>query len=300
MKNNQPIALSITIVNWNTREDLHNALCSIDQHPPQEPFEVIVVDNASNDGSVAMVKEEFPKVQLIANDWNAGFTKGHNQAWKASRGEYLFILNSDTITLSGSLQKLLEFARDHPEAGIIGPRLLNPDGSLQYSCRRFPNLAAAVFRNTPLGKLFPQNRYTRDYLMTDWDHTLSRPVDWVSGAALLTRRDLFEQLNGFDEGFYMYCEDVDLCYRAWQAGAQVIYYPDAPIIHAIGHSTDQAANKMIRVFHTSMYRFYRKHYAHQTPFYLRPFVLPGVILRASLFILKNYRDALMRALRLWK
>jgi len=258
---------------------------------------VLVVDNASTDDSREMVQSEFPWVHLIANAENAGFTRGHNQAVRESHGQYLLILNSDTIILEGELQKLIDFAEANPEAGIIGPRLLNPDGSLQYSCRRFPNLAAAIFRNTPLGRLFPQNRYTRDYLMTDWDHSTPRDVDWVSGAAMFVRRRVFEQLQGFDESFFMYCEDVDLCYRAWLAGWKVVYYPEAQIIHAIGRSTDRVANKMIRQFHSSMYRFYKKHYARQTPLILRPFILPGLIARASLFILKNYKDAVIRWLQ---
>lgn len=284
-------------MSWNTREDLRTALQSIDRHRPEGSFEVLVVDNASIDGSPEMVQNEFPWVRLIANKENVGFTRGHNQAVRESHGKYLLILNSDTIILQGALQKLIDFAEANPEAGIVGPRLLNPDGSLQYSCRRFPNLAAAIFRNTPLGKLFPQNRYTRDYLMTDWDHSTPREVDWVSGAAMFIRREVHEQLQGFDERFFMYCEDVDLCYRAWKAGWKVVYYPEAQIVHAIGRSTDRVANKMIRQFHASMYRFYKKHYARQTPFYLRPFILPGLIARASIFILKNYKDAVVRWLR---
>lgn len=288
------VALSITIVSWNTCEDLRLALQSIDQHRPQDSFEVLVVDNASTDGSAVMVQREFPWVRLIANKENVGFTRGHNQAVWESHGKYLLILNSDTIIQQDALQKLIAFAETNPDVGVIGPRLLNPDGSLQYSCRRFPNLAAAIFRNTPLGRLFPQNRYTRDYLMADWDHGTPREVDWVSGAAMFVRREVYERLQGFDERFFMYCEDVDFCYRVWKAGWKVVYYPEAQIVHAIGRSTDRVANKMIRQFHKSMYLFYKKHYARETPLYLRPFILPGLIVRASIFILQNYRDAVVR------
>ncbi len=291
------VVLTIQIVNWNAREPLRQALRSIFTAPPPFPYEVIVLDNDSRDGSVQMVEKEFPQVRLLVSEQNLGFSKGHNLCARHARGKYLFILNPDTVVQAGALEKLVAFAEAHPEVGILGPRILNPDGSLQYSCRRFPNPVAALFRNTPLGKLFPNNPYTRDYLMTDWDHSSVREVDWVSGAALFIRKQVYEQLGGFDEQFFMYCEDMDLCYRAWQAGCKVVYYPEAVIYHAIGRSTDLVANKMIRTFHQSMYRYYKKHYAKQTPFWMRPLVPVGLILRASLFILKNYKDAMLRALR---
>lgn len=288
------IILTVQIVNWNAREDLRQALRSLFEHAPTFPFEVLVLDNASQDGSVQIVEKEFPQVRLLVSERNLGFARGHNLLARHARGRYLLLLNPDTVVMRDTLTKLIRFAEAHPEAGIIGPKLLNPDGSLQYSCRRFPNPIAAIFRNTPLGRLFPNNRYTRDYLMLDWDHNSIREVDWVSGAAMLVRREVYQQLGGFDEQFFMYVEDVDLCYRAWQAGWKVLYYPDAIIIHAIGRSTDLVANKMIIAFHQSMYKFYKKHYARKTPFYLRPLIPLGLTLRASLFLLKNYKDAFVR------
>ncbi len=288
------IVLTIQIVNWNAREHLRQALRSIYESPPTFPFEVLVLDNDSRDGSVQMLEKEFPQVRLLVSERNLGFAKGHNTLARHAQGRYLLILNPDTFVMRHALVKLVRFAEEHPEAGIIGPKLLNPDGSLQYSCRRFPNPTAAIFRNTPLGRLFPNNRYTREYLMLDWDHNSVREVDWVSGAAMLVRRALFEQLGGFDEQFFIYVEDVDLCYRAWQAGWKVLYDPEAVIIHAIGRSTDLVANQMIITFHRSMYKFYKKHYLRQTPLSLRPLIPVGLTLRASLFLLKNYKDALLR------
>ncbi len=291
------VMLTVQIVNWNAREPLRAALRSIMAHPPLYEYEIIVLDNASSDGSVQMLEKEFPEVKLIVSERNLGFSKGHNLAARAAQGKYLFILNPDTEVLPGALEALVAYAERHPEVAIIGPKILNPDGSLQYSCRRFPNPAAALFRNTPLGKLFPNNPYTREYLMTDWDHNSIREVDWVSGAALFIRREVYKQLGGFDEQFFMYCEDTDLCYRARQAGYKVIYYPEPKIKHAIGRSTDLVANRMIITFHRSMYLFYKKHYARRTLVLLRPLVPLGLALRASLFLLKNYKDALMRPLR---
>lgn len=291
------VVLTIQIVNWNAREPLRAALSSILANPPRFAYEILVLDNASSDGSVQMLEKEFPEVKLIVSESNLGFSKGHNLAARAAQGRYLFILNPDTEVLPGALDALVQYAERHPEIGIIGPKILNPDGSLQYSCRRFPNPAAALFRNTPLGKLFPNNPYTRDYLMTDWDHNSVREVDWVSGAALFIRHEVYQQLGGFDEQFFMYCEDTDLCYRAWQAGYKVVYYPEAHIKHAIGRSTDLVANKMIITFHKSMYLFYKKHYARRTFALLRPLVPVGLALRASVFLLKNYKDALLRRLK---
>ena len=288
------VLLTVQIVNWNAREPLRAALRSILANPPRFPYEIVVLDNASSDGSVQMLEKEFPEVRLLVSEQNLGFSKGHNLAARAARGKYLFILNPDTEVIPPALESLVDYAEQHPEVAIIGPKILNPDGSLQYSCRRFPNPTAALFRNTPLGKLFPNNPYTREYLMTDWDHNSIREVDWVSGAALFIRRAVYEQLNGFDERFFMYCEDTDLCYRAWQAGYKVVYYPEPKIIHAIGRSTDLVANKMIITFHKSMYLFYKKHYARKTFLLLRPLVPVALALRASLFLTKNYWDALRR------
>lgn len=288
------VLLTVQIVNWNAREPLRAALRSILAHPPRFPYEIVVLDNASSDGSVQMLEKEFPEVRLLVSEQNLGFSRGHNLAARAAQGKYLFILNPDTEVIPPALELLVDYAEQHPEVAILGPKILNPDGSLQYSCRRFPNPTAALFRNTPLGKLFPNNPYTRDYLMTDWDHNSIREVDWVSGAALFIRRAVYEQLGGFDERFFMYCEDTDLCYRAWQAGYTVVYYPEPKIVHAIGRSTDLVANKMIITFHKSMYLFYKKHYARKTFLLLRPLVPVALALRASLFLLKNYWDALRR------
>jgi GT2 family glycosyltransferase len=191
-----------------------------------------------------------------------------------------------------------QLVASHPEAGVIGPKLENPDGSLQFSCRRFPNPLAALFRNTPLGKLFPNNRFTREYLMQDWTHDGPREVDWVSGAALLAREELLSKIGFLDPEYFMYCEDVDYCWRAWDAGYKVVYVPNSVIMHKIGSSTDKAPNRMIGRFHSSMLRFYRKNMLPKRPLVLRPFAYVGAAtaigLRASLFITKNKIDNLKR------
>lgn len=295
------LEISVTICSWNTQADLRACLKSLEALRNQTRFEVIVVDNASRDGSPDMVEKEFPWVRLFRMDTNLGFTRGHNLALRERRAPHAFVLNSDTVVHDGALQTLLHFYKDNPECGIIGPKLLNPDGSLQYSCRRFPNPLAALFRNTLLGRIFPNNRFTREYLMTDWNHTEPRDVDWVSGAAFFVSKEFMDRVGLFDEGFGMFCEDVDWCFRAWKHGFHVTYLPTAVVTHAIGRSTDQVANKMIVRFHRSMLRFYRINMLPRTIFLFRPiaYLLAAVALtlRASVFILKNWKDEIIRRLR---
>jgi GT2 family glycosyltransferase len=263
-------------------------------------FEVILIDNGSKDGSAAMVRTEFPWVRLIESEQNLGFTGGHNACIAVREAPDVLLLNSDTVVHAGALRTLVDFAKTHPDAGIFGPKLLNPDGSLQLSCRRFPNPVAALFRNTLLGRLFPRNRFTREYLMQDWGHDSAREVDWVSGAAFYVTAETIERVGVFDDAYFMYCEDVDWCFRAWKAGLKVMYVPMSVITHAIGTSSSKNANKMIVRFHKSMLRFYRKNMVPSLPAWVRPlavgFAATALSVRAALFILRNKVDALRRRL----
>jgi GT2 family glycosyltransferase len=289
--------LSICIVNWNTKADLEQALISVLEANPDLPVEVIVVDNASADGSAEMVQQRFPGVRLIRSAENLGFARGYNRAAAEATGRYLLLLNPDTITQSGAVRALVEFLDSHADAGAVGPRLLNRDGSLQYSCRRFPRPLAALFRNTPLGLLFPRNRYTREYLMTDWEHDAARPVDWISGAAMCLRREVWEQVGGFDEGFFMYAEDMDWCLRAHRAGWGIYYLPQAVVVHCIGRSSDQVPVRMVIQFHRSMARFYRKHHAPEWPFGVRWLPVLGIWLRGGLVLAETAWGLLKNRLR---
>lgn len=297
----QDLELSVTICSWNTREDLRACLASLQAVTDEARFEAIVVDNASHDGSADMVEKDFPWVRLMRMTENLGFTKGHNRALEARSAPHAFLLNSDAVVHAGALRAIIDYHAAHSDAGIIGPKLLNPDASLQYSCRRFPNPVAALFRNTPVGKLFPGNRFTRDYLMTDWGHDDVREVDWVSGAAFFVSAQVMDRVGLFDPGFFMFCEDVDWCFRTWKAGLKVVYLPQAVITHAIGRSTDQVANKMIVRFHKSMLRFYRKNMLSKTPRPLRPgaYLLAGAALtaRGGLLVAKNWSDEMERRIR---
>lgn len=295
------LKLSVTICSWNTREDLTKCLCSLEHERDLLNFETIVFDNNSADGSPDMVEAKFPWARLIRSSRNVGFTGGQNHCLQVRSAPDALLLNSDTIVHPGALAKLTSFAEATPKAGIIGPRLLNTDGTIQYSCRRFPNPLAALFRNTPFGKLFPNNRFTRAYLMADFEHDKTSEVDWVSGAALYAKKEFIDKVGLLDDEYFMFSEDVDWCFRCWEAGFSVVYYPDAIITHAIGRSTDKAPNRMIGGFHRSMYRFYKKNMAPKLHPLLRPFAIFfagfALLMRAGMFITKNKWDNMIRALR---
>lgn len=286
--------LSICIVNWNTREDLRRCLRSLDAGAGGLALELFVVDNASSDGSAEMVAKEFPQIHLIRNAQNTGFAHANNQAIRESRGDYILLLNSDTVVHAGALAALVNGMEADPTIGIGGAKLLNADGSLQYSCRRFPTFTAGLIRNTIFGQLFAHNRKVGDYLMTDYDHAHIAEVDWVSGAALCIRRTTLEETGPLDERYFMYFEDVDWCYTARLAGWKVVYFPDAVITHIIGRSSDLAVERMVRAHHHSMTLFYWKHYAPHTFWPVRWLPPLGIWLRQEMVIGGKRRENLQK------
>ncbi|MBM3502040.1 MAG: glycosyltransferase family 2 protein [Armatimonadetes bacterium] len=291
--------LSVCIVSWNCRDDLVACLASLADAAPGPGTEVLLVDNASTDDTVDVVETRFPRVRVIPNARNRGFAAATNQALAEASGEYLLLLNPDTVVPAGALRELVAFAEAHPEAGIVAPKLLNPDGSLQPSCRRFPTPTAALFRHTLLGRLFPRNRWSSEYVMADWGHEEPREVDWVSGACLMVRRDLYEEIGPLDEEFFWGSEDVDYCYRTHRAGRKVLYTPAPAIMHRIGASTNKAQVRTILNFHRSMLRLYRKHMARGVLDFA--VVAVGVSLRAILLVaswgLRTAHGRAMGALR---
>jgi GT2 family glycosyltransferase len=276
--------ITVSIVNWNTRDEIDGCLASLFAQAGVE-FEVYVVDNASSDGSAEFIKERYPKVKLIENDSNLGFARAQNQAIHESKGRYVMLLNPDTVLPeTDTLAKLVSFADSHPDIGILGPKIENPDGSLQLSARKFPTMGTGLFRRTPLGKLFPNNRFVREYMIWDWKHNETRNVDWVSGAALVIRREALEDIGPLDPGFFMYCEDVDWGYRAKLHNWKVTYYPMTKVVHQIGAASDHAPVRMIYQHHRSMLRFYLKHYARGWNILLAPVVISGLVARTILLM----------------
>ena len=279
--------IAVIVVNWNAREDLRACLKSLHASPaPRCAYEVWVVDNASADESAAMVMGEFPGVHLIQNAENLGFSKANNQAIAQTNSRYVFLLNSDAAIHLGALDALLAYADSHAQAAILGPKVLNPDGTLQFSCRRFPSLGAGFFRNTYLGRLFPHNKFARDYLMVSFDHAENTSVDWVSGCAMLLRRETINKIGALDERFYMYCEDVDICQRVWDSGQEVVYVPEAVVTHAIGRSSDKNGDAMIKEFHRSWYEYDLKRHPNSS-FMRRAAVYGGLWLRAAVRIARR-------------
>lgn len=277
--------VTVSIVNWNTKDELRDCLRSVLAQRGVET-EVIVVDNASADGSAQMVQDEFAdQAILIANTSNIGFGAGHNQAMRIARGEYVFLLNPDGRLIEpDALRRMVVYLEGNPGVGVLGPRIVNPDGSLQFSARRFPTMLAAAFRHTLWGKLFPNNRFVRGYMMTDWAHDRTKEVDWISGAAMMLRRAMLDQVGLMDEGYFMYCEDVDLCKRAGMRGWKVIYYPEVTVSHRIGAASDQNPVEMIKQHHKSMLRYYLKFNRFSPKLILLPLVMIGLRLRMRALI----------------
>ncbi len=274
----EAIDLSIIIVTWNVRELLRKCLAAI-----PSKFQVsrpgAVVDNASNDGTVEMLRAEFPDVRVIANSVNAGFTCGNNQALAIARGRYLFLLNPDTELRPGALQTLCDYAEANPRVGIIGPQLFYGDGTVQSSRRRFPTLATAFLESTLLQQWFPRNRVLTQYYMLDTRDDTTQPVDWLNGAALFVQRAVYEQIGGLDEGFFMYSEELDWCYRAKKAGWDIVYLPTAQVTHYEGKSSEQVVAQRDIYFHSSKVRYFRKYRGAFIAEILRAFLLLTFVYR---------------------
>lgn len=280
--------LSVIVTNRNTKDVLRACLSSLRADLARGLVEVIVVDNGSTDGSPQMVTADFPEVRLLALPENRGFAVANNLGMRLARGRYFLVLNSDTEIRGDALLRICEFMDAHPDVGALGPKLLNTDGSLQYSCRRFPSFRTALFhRYSLMTRFFPKNRYSSQYLMTDVGHDHIMDVDWVSGAALVVRREIFETLGGFDEHFFMYAEDVDWCYRIKQAGWRVVYFPEAEIVHHIGTSTRLVPYAMTFERHRSMWRFYRKHYSRSVVL-VDVATFCGIALRCAFMMLRTW------------
>ena len=257
---NAAAEISVVVVTYNSADTIGACLESIERGGARA--EIVVVDNASSDGSAGLVAQEFPAVRLVANPINEGFARGCNRGWRATTAPFVLLLNPDTELRPGATRALLEFARAHLRAALVGPRILNADGSLQHSCFRFPNLRMVVtgfFGLVPLDS--PANgRYRPE------EYERPHPVEHLLGACLLVRREAAEQVGLLDDGFYMYFEETDLCYRLRRAGWESWYTPDATVIHHGAHSTSREPERMSAAFYRSQARFYQKHY--RLPAYL--------------------------------
>lgn len=251
-----PGSLSIIIISWNTRKFLENCLESVLANPPTCPFDIWVVDNASADNSTQMVRERFPEVHVLENRENVGFARANNQAIQRCTGKYVLLLNPDTLVQPAALQALVEFLEKHPQAGAGGARIHNPDGSLQISSHPRPTLFRELWRMFHLDSLSPYAAYP----LTKWDPDQPQEVDVLTGACLLLRKQVLDRVGFLDEDYFMYSEEVDLCYRIQRAGWHLYWVPQAEVMHFGGQSTQQAPTEMFLNLYHSKIIYFRKHY----------------------------------------
>lgn len=239
------VDVSIIFVSYNTADMTKKAIDLVKQSQHQLNIEIFVVDNASRDGSAEMIAQTFPDVKLIANTQNVGFGRANNQVLPQYRGRYVLLLNTDAFVEADTIQKTVAFMDSHPATGVLGVKLLGRDGVLQPSCRYFPTPFNIFLTRTGLFKLFPNTQLVDDMA---WDHQGVRDCDWVPGCYYLIRKEVIDQVGLFDKRFFLYYEEVDHCYATKQAGWQVTYYPDAPVVHIGGESakTDHAISSVSR------------------------------------------------------
>ncbi len=283
------VDLSVVIVSWNVRNLLERCLGSIQRatgqpacesssaaaHSPDAPsvaIELIVVDNASRDGTVEMVRDHFPHVHLIPNDDNQGFSVANNQGMQVAEGRYVLLLNPDTEVVGDALEALVEYADAHRDVAMTVPQLLNADGTVQCSRRRFPTLLTALFESTWLEPCAPPRLLDR-YYVRDQPDGLIQDVEWVTGAAMLVRREAIADVGPLDEDFFMYSEELDWCKRLQEEGWRVVYLPTAQVIHHAGKSSEQVVAARHLHFQTSKVRYFRKHHGSLTAEALRWFLL---------------------------
>lgn len=298
--------LSIVIVNWNVKGLLKDCLESVYAYPPEAQYEVWVLDNASTDGSVEMIRQDYPQVHLLESATNIGFATGNNQAMRRCTGRYVLLLNPDTKVKPGALSKLLEFLDENPQAGGVGPRVLNPDETLQVSCYPAPTLTRELWRLLHLDKLKTYGIYD----MSRWNPSEIRIVDIIQGACLLIRKAALDQVGLMDEEYFMYTEEVDLCYRLRKGGWRLYWLPQAEIIHYGGQSTQQVASEMfVRLYQTKLLYFRKNHgriaylaykFILLAVSFLRVLISPLALLeppqkrQRHLLLARNYRHLLSR------
>lgn len=301
--------ITISIVSYNTCELLRACLGSLTARENEASLEIVVADNGSTDGSVDMARSEFPGVKVIETGGNIGYGRANNAALADARGRHVFVLNSDTEVEPGALAEMRDFLDANPNVGAVGGRLILPDGATQPSCATDPTLASVFWEQTYLYKLFPANKTTGGYLMTDWDYGERRSVEQVCGACVMVKRDLWERIGGFDPAYFMYFEDTDLCVRIRETGAQIWFLPDAKIQHKLGGSSAKdwrLRAQMIASYNQSRFYFYRKCLGKRGGVALKAIVLLGASLRLFSWLLlaltgrRRAREEVKIWLDVWK
>ena len=260
--------ISIIILNYNSKDYLLPCIKGIVANTKNIDYEIIIVDNKSTDKSVFYIKEKilprFKQVKLLQADANRGYAAGNNIGLKQAKGKYCLIINPDIVVWDNTLQKIYNFMEQNPAIGIAGPRLISPDSSLQYFCYKFPTPQVLFYRRTPLAKLSFGKKAIKKYLMTDWDHLDSRPVDWLQGSFMVVRKSAIEKVGLMDERFFLFLEDTDWCRRFWKNGYEVWYYADVEVVHYHSRASDTGKfykalfNKMAWIHLFSAWKYFRK------------------------------------------
>lgn len=296
-----PVDLSILIVTHNSRSDIIRCLTSIAGHCCSVRSEVIVADNASMDGTADEIASHCPQVVLLRLAENAGFARANNLAFARSRGRHVLLLNPDTWVDSDLCFALVNFLDTHPHAAACAPRVLLPDGQVQPgSVRALPSLALLSYEQFGLSRIFPHSRHFGAYRMSWWPHDDERPVPQPTGACLALRREVFTRVGGFDEGYFMYYEDVDLSKKLQQHGYETFYVPQANVYHAGGQSGGQAAIKNFVEEHRSMYRYFCKHHSRNAARVAKVVVTCGLLIKILALLAAMPFDRLLAPPRFWK
>lgn len=283
------IDVSLVILNYNVKDFLDNCLASVWKAREGLSTEIFVVDNASVDGSVAMVRQKYPDVHVIVNEANVGFARGNNVALKKCRGRYILVLNPDTLLQEDSLRAMLAFMEAHPEAGAASCKVLNPDGTLQLTCKRsFPTPWVAFTKISGLSRLFPKHRLFGRYNLTYLDENQVHEVDAIAGSFMFLRRTMLDVVGYLDESFFMYGEDLDWCFRIWEKQWKIFYVPSTQIIHYKGESTSRSGFDDIRAFYEAMEIFVEKHFKWQYTIGMVAFLKVAIWSRAALAVLSRF------------
>lgn len=278
-------SVSVIIVNYNVRGFLENLLASLRRALDRIESEIIVVDNFSDDDSVDYLKKSHPEVNLIENQTNVGFGKANNQGVKAATGEFILLINPDSVVEENTIEEMISFMKTHPDTGAAGCKILNADGTLQKACRRsFPTPWVALSKLFGLSAVFPKSRLFGRYNLTYLDAGKLHEVDAISGSFMFMRKDVFEQVGGFDEDYFMYGEDIDLCFKIKQAGYRVYYVPNTSVIHFKGESTRRSNVDRTYEFYRAMSIFVGKRYGKRTTL--------STLLRIAIFINRQTQSAI--------
>lgn len=291
--------VSYVIVSWNAKEYLKDCIYTILLASQSFEYEIIVVDNASTDGSSKMIQNKFPQVELICNNENAGFSKANNQGIEIARGRYICLVNSDVLILPGAIQYLLDEMEQNPKIGIIGPKVLNSDLSLQHSCRNLPTIKSAFFRALKLDTTFPHSRLFGQYQLTHWNYNRTRNVAILSGCFWLIRRSALDQVGTLDTRFYIYGEDMDLCKRFTSMGWEIIFNPGAQIIHYGGASSANAPVRFWIEMQRADLKYWLKHHGRFQAYVYYTFLILHNIVRSLgyglRYLIFSQKDTFARA-----